>query len=250
MTPRIELQPQPPLLMAAAASSYAVHVDVEDSLPSTASSSSELCKRAEDESASGSEQLPRLSLEAREAADAAEAAGLLEGLEVGKKAIEENSYLRQNVDYLRQRKRQLEHQVQAFESRAQAAEAQKQQYKLLFEESQRREAAASASYGAKPGGGELEILSLQQQLGALQMLKDALNSENVELQERFQVLEQAKQVPKASCVICMDNLANVVCLPCKHLAMCSFCSQHSYDECETCPICRGDISDRMLIYMP
>jgi len=244
--------------MAAAASAYAAQIDVEDSLPSTASSSSELRKRSEDAETSGApEQLARLSLEAREASEAAEAAGLLEGLEVGKKAIQENSYLRQNVEYLRQRKRQLEHQVQAFDSRFQAAEAQKKQYKALFEELQHQEFQRSkaglpstGTCNANSGGGELEILSLQQQVGALQMLKDALNVENVELQERVQALEQSKQVSKASCVICMDNLANVVCLPCKHLAMCSLCSQHSYDECEICPICRGDISDRMLIYMP
>ena len=77
-------------------------------------------------------------------------------------------------------------------------------------------------------------------------------------------------------VVCLENLANVgatcrerscvaqvVCLPCKHLALCSFCStplgeisgaldvlRNSYGDGSACSICRGPIQDRMLIYMP
>ena len=37
---------------------------------------------------------------------------------------------------------------------------------------------------------------------------------------------------QGQCVICMDNLANLVCLPCKHLAICSLCN--AIAECPMC----------------
>eukprot|EP00913_Durusdinium_trenchii_P024299 g22813.t1 len=70
---------------------------------------------------------------------------------------------------------------------------------------------------------------------------DALNSENVELQARIKGLEaeRSRRSPPSSCVICMENLANVVCLP------------HTYAaERSSCPICRATINERMLIFMP
>ncbi|CAE7577740.1 unnamed protein product [Symbiodinium sp. CCMP2456] len=106
------------------------------------------------------------------------------------------------------------------EARVRTAEAQKEQYKALFEESQ-----TDTFVQASGEGRDREIVGLHQQLAALLMLKDALNSENLELQERIQAMEQLQRHSQASCVICMENLANVVCLPCKHLALCSFCSQ-------------------------
>eukprot|EP00931_Biecheleriopsis_adriatica_P115582 TRINITY_DN91364_c0_g1_i1.p1 TRINITY_DN91364_c0_g1~~TRINITY_DN91364_c0_g1_i1.p1 ORF type:complete len:394 (+),score=95.88 TRINITY_DN91364_c0_g1_i1:23-1183(+) len=245
----------PPPLMAAAVAACAsgqVEVRVEavgsTMAPSEGSEASPVASLPASSSSGGIPGIDATADQPRgssssEVAEAAEAAGLLEGLEVGARAIQENAYLRQNVDYLRQRKRQLENQVQAYESRVRSVEAQRQQYKALFEESQQQSAGNAA-------GGELEILNLQQQLAALMLLKDALNAENLELQNRNKALESLQKGGHATCVICMDNLANVVCMPCKHLAMCSFCSQHSYDECRSCPICRGDITDRMLIYMP
>ncbi|CAL1133653.1 unnamed protein product [Cladocopium goreaui] len=157
---------------------------------------------------------------------------------------EENLYLRKNMENLRKQKRHLQQQVESIEARLRNVEAQKLQYQKLFEDSHRSYAIGE--------GRDLEITGLHQQLAALLMLKDALNSENMELQARIKGLEEEKsrRSPAAACVICMENLANVVCLPCKHLALCSFCSKHSYGERSTCPICRGSITDRMLIYMP
>eukprot|EP00439_Symbiodinium_sp_Y106_P082923 s536_g22.t1 len=97
-------------------------------------------------------------------------------------------------------------QVGNMEARVRTAEAQKEQYKALFEESQ-----SDTFVQASGEGRDREI--------------DAFNSENLQLQERMQAMEQSQRHGQASCVICMKNLANVVCLPCKHLALCSFCSQ-------------------------
>jgi len=158
---------------------------------------------------------------------------------------EENLYLRKNMENLRKQKRHLQQQVESIEARLRNVEAQKLQYQKLFEDSQ-------GSFAVGGEGRDLEITGLHQQLAALLMLKDALNSENIELQARIKGLEEerSRRSPACSCVICMENLANVVCLPCKHLAICSFCSKHSYDEGSACPICRGNITDRMVIYMP
>lgn len=168
-----------------------------------------------------------------------------EGSETKFLAVEEGAYLIKNIEWLRQKKRDLERQVENMEARVRTAEAQKEQYKALFEESQ-----TDTFVQASGEGRDREIVGLHQQLAALLMLKDALNSENLELQERIQAMEQLQRHSQASCVICMENLANVVCLPCKHLALCSFCSQQSYAERSQCPICRGSISERMQIFMP
>jgi len=168
-----------------------------------------------------------------------------EGSETKFLALEEGAYLMKNIEWLRQKKRDLERQVGNMEARVRTAEAQKEQYKALFEESQ-----SDTFVQASGEGRDREIVGLHQQLAALLMLKDAFNSENLQLQERMQAMEQSQRHGQASCVICMKNLANVVCLPCKHLALCSFCSQQSYAERSQCPICRGSISERMQIFMP
>jgi len=163
----------------------------------------------------------------------------------GKTLSEEGVYLRRNIENLRQQKRNLQRKVENMEARVRAAEAQKDQYKTLFEESQHENLAQASGEGR-----DLEITGLHQQLAALLMLKDALNSENLELQDRIQGLEQVQRRGQASCVICMENLANIVCLPCRHLALCSFCSQQAYADRSICPLCRGSITERMQIFMP
>lgn len=144
-------------------------------------------------------------------------------------------YLRKNVEHLRFAKRRLEEKVQELESRCGELEQRKQQYKLLYEQALQHQA----------GGGGMEISSLHQQLSAISLLKDALNQENMDLARRLEAVE--KRPSQAQCVICMDNLANIVCMPCKHLAMCSFCGLADFCEC---PICRSAVTDVMQIFTP
>jgi len=163
---------------------------------------------------------------------------------------DENQYLKKNVDHLKSVKHQLEgnnHRLEAqvldLQSRVRGLEQRLGQYKSLYEQAQRDAQCR--------GVGDLEISSLQCQLGAVMDLKDALNTENVDLRTRLHAAEQLATVEPsqgATCVICMDNLANLVCLPCKHLALCAYCGLQ--EGVSDCPICRSSISDKMQIYTP
>eukprot|EP00931_Biecheleriopsis_adriatica_P038058 TRINITY_DN21828_c0_g1_i2.p1 TRINITY_DN21828_c0_g1~~TRINITY_DN21828_c0_g1_i2.p1 ORF type:complete len:372 (-),score=67.86 TRINITY_DN21828_c0_g1_i2:85-1200(-) len=157
---------------------------------------------------------------------------------------EENTYLRRNVEHLRNAKRQLEQKNKDLEARCQALEQRKQQYKMLYE--QALKSAQSLT------GGSMEINSLHQQLSAMSLLKDALNQEIMELHRRLEECASSNQdeagSKQATCVICMDNLANLVCLPCKHLAICAYCGKQA--DLSECPICRSPVTEKMQIFTP
>lgn len=160
----------------------------------------------------------------------------------------ENEYLHRNVDHLRRLKHRLEGRVTGLEDQVSSLEEQLRAYRRLFDQMRAEQQARS------PMSGEMEIQNLYQQLSAVQVLKDALNLENIDLNRRLRD-QEAKQQNRtdqdskndATCVICMDNLANTVCLPCKHLALCGECSR---EELDACPICRSSLTERMRIYMP
>lgn len=154
---------------------------------------------------------------------------------------EDLQYLRRNAENLRREKHRALEQAKRNEARNGELEQRLQQYKQLYEQSQTDSMCR--------GGGEMEIESLHQQLCAIMMLKDALNTENLELRRRLDGREAAKDEEQgATCVICMDNLINLVCLPCRHLAMCDMCGNSK--EVTACPICRTEIKDRMQVYTP
>jgi len=155
----------------------------------------------------------------------------------------ENAYLRKNIEHLRHTRHQLKRHVGGLQNRVHSLEVQLQHYKALSEQMQ-------PSSGC-PNTSEMEITSLQQQLSAVQLLSDALNKENLDLQQQLRDAKSTEgKYPKHSCacVICLDNLANIVCLPCKHLALCTFCAQK--EKVDICPICRSEIRDQMQIFMP
>mmetsp|Transcript_80918 Transcript_80918/g.127401 ORF Transcript_80918/g.127401 Transcript_80918/m.127401 type:complete len:524 (-) Transcript_80918:260-1831(-) len=153
-------------------------------------------------------------------------------------------YLRKNIDHLRQTKRKQEHKMSSLQKEVGQLQEQVSHYKTLYEQAQNTFLTGDHC--------NLEIGNLHQQLSAVQLVKDALNKENLELHEQLQVLKDQTDTQETrhtpSCVICMDNLVNLVCLPCKHLALCSFCGLQ--DTVESCPICRSHIEGRMQIYMP
>lgn len=158
---------------------------------------------------------------------------------------EDVEYLKKNIEHLRSVKHRLEARVQDLEARVRGLEQRKQQYKMLYEQAQQ-----DAQCRGSGGSGELEISSLHQQLSALELLKDALNAENADLQGRLEATQQTqgKQSRQSTCVVCLDNLANVVCIPCKHLALCTYCAARK--DMVDCPICRTSIGEKMQIYTP
>jgi len=155
----------------------------------------------------------------------------------------ENAYLRKNIEHLRQTRHQLKRHVGGLQNRVRSLEVQLQHYKALSEQMQ--------TSSVCPNTSEMEITSLRQQLSAVQLLSDALNKENLDLHQQLRDAKSAEgKDPKHSCacVICLDNLANIVCLPCKHLGLCTFCAQK--EKVDICPICRSEIKDQMQIFMP
>merc|ERR1719188_1264015 len=150
--------------------------------------------------------------------------------------MKENEYLKRNRENLVLVKHQLEAKLKDMQVRNRSLEQQNQEYKMFCERRQ-----------AGDPGGSVEITSLQQQLGATMQIKDALHIQNVELQQRLEAAQQSTEDAdqKKTCVVCMDNLPNVVCLPCKHLGLCSICSQAC--SLKQCPICRSEIIDKMQV---
>jgi len=96
----------------------------------------------------------------------------------------------------------------------------------------------------------LEVDNLHQKLDAVMLLKGMLFKDNMELQRELETLRRSagEGVKLSACVICMDNLANVVCMPCKHLVLCAHCSQQ--ENVHDCPICRTHVQEKMQIYTP
>jgi len=165
--------------------------------------------------------------------------------EAWQKQAEENNYLRRNVENLRNVKHDLQRKLRGLEATNQLMQGQVEHYKSAAEQAQR---FAQGNRGTDA----MEICNLQDQLSAVVLMKDALNKENLELQRRLEEEKTKCQAQasasSASCVVCMDNLANLVCLPCKHLALCSECG--SQETLSSCPICRCELKQKMQIYPP
>eukprot|EP00746_Dinoflagellata_sp_MGD_P015028 gnl/MRDRNA2_/MRDRNA2_133267_c0_seq1.p1 gnl/MRDRNA2_/MRDRNA2_133267_c0~~gnl/MRDRNA2_/MRDRNA2_133267_c0_seq1.p1 ORF type:complete len:434 (-),score=114.17 gnl/MRDRNA2_/MRDRNA2_133267_c0_seq1:119-1420(-) len=158
---------------------------------------------------------------------------------------EENAYLKKNNEQMRKAKKDLERRKDQLEEKNERLDQQCRELRMLMEQVQ-------ASSGSQVQ--HLEIDSLRQQLVAVQGLKYEFFEENQKLREELQVLKQKvskaedKDGPVAVCSICMDNLVNLVTLPCRHLAVCQDCGfQEGLKEC---PLCRTPIETKMQIYMP
>lgn len=50
-----------------------------------------------------------------------------------------------------------------------------------------------------------------------------------------------------NCIVCRTNAKTILLLPCKHLAFCNDCNETYRDL--SCPLCRGEITDRTSIYV-
>lgn len=96
-----------------------------------------------------------------------------------------------------------------------------------------------------------EVVALRLQLQEVNCAKEAVEGHMATLLRRPLPGARTMGGPDskvAGCVVCLDSAANLVCLPCKHLALCSGCSLRT--DVSTCPICRCLIDDRMEIFLP
>uniref|UniRef100_A0A7S1F3J2 RING-type domain-containing protein n=1 Tax=Noctiluca scintillans TaxID=2966 RepID=A0A7S1F3J2_NOCSC len=153
----------------------------------------------------------------------------------------DNEYLRQNVQQLVKTKRMLVEKSVGLEQRVVTLEGQVSQYKKLYEEMLGRV--------MREASGQLEIDNLVQQLEAVVLVKDTLNDDNIMLREQLKAaqLEQSTASERGVCVICMDHLTNIVCLPCKHNSMCASCAANK--ALDTCPICREVVQEKLQFFL-
>uniref|UniRef100_A0A6C0D9G4 RING-type domain-containing protein n=1 Tax=viral metagenome TaxID=1070528 RepID=A0A6C0D9G4_9ZZZZ len=49
------------------------------------------------------------------------------------------------------------------------------------------------------------------------------------------------------CSVCLTNEINIVFQPCSHLCVCNSCSSNPIMQ--TCPLCRSEITDRILVFV-
>lgn len=71
------------------------------------------------------------------------------------------------------------------------------------------------------------------------------DSQKVESEQCNHLEDEATRSIETKCKVCLDRKANIVFLPCKHVAVCSQCV---FGINEKCPICRGIIADKIPLF--
>jgi hypothetical protein len=151
----------------------------------------------------------------------------------------ENAELKRDLESLRYSKIKLAEKNGCLKNHVQKLELQLAQYKTLCEKMQSDSVTSD----------KMEIENLRQQLEVVLLVKEALHDENLELRHRLESSQlQERHTSPGVCVVCMDNLANVVCMPCRHGALCSECAE--LDEVKTCPVCREEVAEKLVIFLP
>ena len=88
---------------------------------------------------------------------------------------------------------------------------------------------------------KLSVLSKKEKGEMDDYVDKEVELENTRLILSSKTEEVALLMQNASCVICMENPKNHLCLPCKHLCMCEKCC--NVTSVTKCPICREVISE-------
>ena len=118
----------------------------------------------------------------------------------------ENVELKRDVESLRCSKNKLAEKNSCLKNHVQKLELQLSQYKKLYEKIQSDSVTSD----------KMEIEKLRQQLEVVLLVKEALHDENLELRHRLENSQlQERHASPGACVVCMDNPANVVCMPCR-----------------------------------
>lgn len=88
-----------------------------------------------------------------------------------------------------------------------------------------------------------EIYTLQDQIANLAELKTLLYEENIALRNQIE-----SENYRGRCVVCIDSIADVLLLPCKHLSLCASCARTVKREDGACPVCRKLVKSLMTVY--
>ncbi|KAI3726810.1 hypothetical protein L1987_66616 [Smallanthus sonchifolius] len=113
------------------------------------------------------------------------------------------------------------------------------------EEQARRHNNGSSRYNTFPGHPPEKVKRLPKKDLTKEVRKPraALN-EQTEITESSQQNFERLPNGKTTCRICYEGEINTLLLPCRHLILCSICSE----KCQECPICRAIIKKRLPVY--
>mmetsp|Transcript_20208 Transcript_20208/g.51605 ORF Transcript_20208/g.51605 Transcript_20208/m.51605 type:complete len:636 (-) Transcript_20208:238-2145(-) len=142
---------------------------------------------------------------------------------------------------------------------SESARAQRRQLtqKLRVEEQRRREIEGQLEEERKKAiNADAKLNEAKLSLPALSEFKDSLALLHLERQAK-QFLEQVKEAQEKvaekerkilddqkTCKVCLEELINIVLIPCGHQSLCSGCAQPLSD----CPICRAPIAQRVKVF--
>jgi hypothetical protein len=101
-------------------------------------------------------------------------------------------------------------------------------------------------------GCQLESLSLKELKRLEKKSRESSNLINKILLQRMS--QELKKINRETeCVVCMDAKADTICLPCKHLVMCSHCSErinkNVLEKDRRCPTCRNFIKQQITVFV-
>jgi hypothetical protein len=93
-------------------------------------------------------------------------------------------------------------------------------------------------------------ITLQQATSQLRQENEQLTCTLTEAQQEIKAHEQDVRIiedlhEEKNCIICMDQLREMLYLPCKHLCVCSGCDT----ALEKCPVCAQEITERQKVFM-
>ena len=147
-----------------------------------------------------------------------------------------------SLEYLKANKRHLQQKIAALEAKIIEETGPKRKV-LLARQSEAKESCSKAE-AIRSGDWRDQAHFLQQQLEVLGSLKKSLFQENANLR-----VESKKQHKAAGlryfCLRC-SSTADIVCLPCRHLACCSNC----IDLSNECPKCHAEIEESFQVFVP
>ena len=98
--------------------------------------------------------------------------------------------------------------------------------------------------------GECSYLNLNREILKTNQIKyqehlNSKESQKVQLGQCNHSENEGTESIETKCKVCLDRKANIVFLPCKHVAVCSQCV---FGINEKCIICRGIIKDKISLY--
>jgi hypothetical protein len=163
---------------------------------------------------------------------------------------DEIAYWKRNAEHLRVKKHELEGHLEVARTQQSNVESQVEHWKRAY-----RELEANQAQALDGRRQDMDAESMQDMLSGMRMARNMLYEENLSLQKRLaeaQIDQLAMDQPRSgsTCVVCMDNLADVVLWPCRHLALCKECGDSAAANMTVCPCCRANIENRTQIFTP